>query len=337
MDINQEYEIDFVDEDDLDINPIEGDLNNDADLDIQDPTDNPEPQPLGNDELSDDEKLINMWVDKEYLMINPEEDQIESIDDAFKLDAQRRTDFIKEKLIESFPEDFRILAEGVINHGVTDVKKILEMMSAGNSNTERELDDAYAAEIVKKHYQDVGWDEEDIEMDIRDRKEKNKLIGVAQRILDKQNEVENRQRKIEIEQEVARQKIEEEANRKKQEEHQALLINQFKQKAWREDTKKQIAEEYFKGATVQKAQHLLTSPDTAADFAMIVSRIFKTDPQGRISLDMNSLVDLVKTKEIKNIKNDLNQKAFSNKIRFTNVQRQPQADDIDTSEYEFNY
>lgn len=344
MDNNNEWDIDY-DENDLDLGNDSSNLDSDIDSDnndnINDLNNDRDSNQINDDisdELSDDERLINMWVEKEYLLINPEEDEIGSIEDAFKIDAKRRTDFIREKLIDSFPDEFKMLAEGVINHGITDIKKILELMEHKDPNAQRELDDDYAAEIVKKHYSDIGWDEEDIEMDIKDRKAKNKLIGMAQRVLERQNEIEDKTRKIQMEREIERQKLEEETNRKKQQDHQDQLVNQFKQKAWREDTKKQIAEEYFKGTTIEKTKHLLHSPETAADFAMIVSRIFKTDPQGNVSLDMNSLVDLVKTKEVKKIKNELSQKAFSNKIRFGNAQRQSQSEDIDMSEYDFtNY
>ena len=286
------------------------------------------------DDLSNEEKLVNYWIEKEYLMINPEEDKIESMEDALRIDAERRTDFIKDKLIEQFPEDFRILADGVINHGVKDIRKILELMAGNTANeSSAAVTEEKAIETLKAHYTDLGYDADEIDMDVASLKSKNKLIPAAERLIARQNEVENKQKQLEMQQEVERQKIAEAENVRQYQEHQNLIANEFKQKTWKDDAKRQIAEEYFKGVTVEKVKHLLTNPTTAADFAMLVSRMFRTDDKGTISLNMDSLVDLASAKEAKNIKNKMQQKAFGSPVRFGNVKRASQPD-LD-SDYDF--
>lgn len=297
--------------------------NNDTNTDVDTSEDN----------LSNEEKLVNYWIEKEYLMINPEEDKIESMEDALRIDAERRTDFIKDKLIEQFPEDFRILADGVINHGVKDIRKILELMAGQTSNENTAVTEEKAIETLKAHYTDLGYDADEIDMDVASLKSKNKLIPAAERLIARQNEVENKAKQLEMQQEVERQKIAEADNLRQYQEHQNLIANEFKQKTWKDGTKRQIAEEYFKGVTVEKVKHLLTNPTTAADFAMLVSRMFKTDNKGTISLNMDSLVDLASAREAKNIKNKMQQKAFGSPVRFGNVKRATQPD-LD-SDYDF--
>ncbi len=178
----------------------------------------------------------------------------------------------------------------------------------------------------------AGWDEEDLEMDLETLKSKNKLIPAAEKIVAKQNEVKQRERQIEIEKEVERQKQEKEEYENNMRQQAQLIQSQFESKSWDKKIKTEIANEYFTGITINKINSLLVNPETAADMAMVVSRIFKSDAKGNVSLNLDSFTDLVKGKEGNRIKKEWTEK--SNKVRFGTAKK---SQDIQEDMGNFDY
>lgn len=336
MDLNQ-WEIDV--EEDVAVPPINNTNTDATNLDQVDNTNEPieedntviDDNTIGDnvDQLSKEEELVNYWIENEYVMVDPEKDEIKSMEDVLRIDAQRRTDYIKNTIIESMPDKFRLLADAVINKGISDIEPILQMMK-GETKSNDELNDSRATEIVTEYFKDLGYDDDDIEMDLVSLKDKNKLLQTAQRIVAKNNQIEDSKRQIEVEQEIKRQTEQQEKIRLAEQQRYNTISTEFANKDWKKEVKQQIAEEYFEGKTFQKVRLLAENPQTAADFAMLVSRIFTIDKDNKIGIDMTSLTDLVKAKEAGKIKENWNSKLSNSKtVRFGNMQKAtPKEDDL---------
>lgn len=285
-------------------------------------------------DTSEDERLVNLWVDKKYLMINPEEDEISSLDEALELDAKRRTEYIatkvKEDLIENFPEEFKILADAVLNHKVTDVKKLLTFYDSDIK--EEEMNEKSAKSILAEHYKEIGYDQEEIDYHVESLSEKGKLISAASKIQERNLEAEKKIRQAEIQANIEKEK----AIKKEEEQRNQMIFEalqeEFNNKPWETDTKKKLYNEYMTGITIDKAQALLQDPKTAADFAMLIAKIYQQDDKGRVSININPFIKQIKTEKNTEIKKSLEQEK-STRIRFNTTKKQN--DEFNLSDYEF--
>jgi len=292
-------------------------------------------QPQG--DFSREEELLNYWLENDLLMINPEEDEITSVEQALEIDARRRSEVlenqIKDYLVESFPEDFKILAQAVINEGITDVKSIINLYKDFVQEEPAEMDESRAKQTVERHYKDkLSYDQDLLDITVETLIAKNKLIDTAKQIEKVEYSAQTERKKIELEKEVQRQ-----TELKKQAEQQnQLYINNINQeiesRSWNKNIKKEVQNDYLSGRTIEKIKDLLQDPSTAPDIAMLVHRLYQKDQGGKINLNMEAIKELVSSQTVKELKDEQKRKAYN--FRFGSL-RKPSADEIDMSDYEY--
>jgi len=281
------------------------------------------------EQLSHEEELVNLWLENNLLMIDPDQDEISSLEDVLKLDAERRTEYVKNAIIDRFPDKFKMLANAVINDGIEDIDSILSLMNTNNKeNVAISPEDA-----IRNHWKELGLDDDIIDMDIETLRENNKLEFAAQKLIEREQKQQERERELIIKNEIEKQKIQREQEERQRLEHANYISNQIDTKPWNSEVKRIVKEEYFTGQTFEKIRQLATNPDTAAELAMLISRIYEQD-KDRVKLNMSSLVDIVKGQEGKKLKEAWGDKTLKGgKIRFGQVRKPEENSYLD--DYEF--
>ncbi len=286
-----------------------------------------------------EENWVQYGIDNQYLMIGDEDiPNISSIEDAFKIDAARRTELIQKALVDSFPDDFKVIAHAVLEKGINNPRQLLEIL-ANNSGqeAEQEFNEAMAHEVIKTHHAALGYEDIEIDMVVEELKSRDKLMSVAQKIYDREQEANKKLKSVELEKEIARQAAEREEQERVQRENARILNEQFEEKSWRKDTKEKIKKEYLYGTTFKKIEQLALNPTTAPEFAMLVSRIFEQDSKGNIRLNMSSLTDLAASKEAKKIKESWSNTIKTNtRVKFGGPSK-ANVNNTLTEDYDFNF
>ena len=291
-----------------------------------------------NSEPTNEEALLNYWLEKGLIMVNPEEDEIDSIETALEIDNKRRTELlenqVKDYIVSSFPEDFKILAQAVLNEGITDIKTIISLyQDSVKEEVSQELDDNRAKMIVEKHYKDkLGYDQDLLDLTVETLITKNKLVDTAKQIEKVENSVREERRKIEMEKEIQRQA---DMRRQAEEQNQRYIDNinqQIESRSWNKNIKKEVQEDYLSGKTIEKIKDLLQNPQTAPDIAMLIHRLYQKDQGGNINLNLGAIKEIVSSDTLKELKNEQKKKAYN--FRFGSLRKM--ADDADDmSEWEY--
>lgn len=282
-----------------------------------------------------DEALLNYWLEKGLIMINPDEDEINSIDEALEIDARRRSELIeiqmRDYLVQSFPEDFKIIADAVINQGVGDVKTLLNLFKEDDIQTPQEVNEKTARAIVEKHYKEkLNYDEDLLDVTIETLITKNKLVDTAKQIEKVELAAKEEKRRVEVEKEVQRQ-IEAKKQIEAQNQRYLQTINQeIESRSWSPNIKKEVQQEYLAGTTVEKIKDLLQDPYTAPDIAMLIHQLYEKDKNGKIRLNLNSVKNLVSSQMTQELKQEQKKKAFN--FRFGSLKKAN--DEFDLSEWE---
>lgn len=284
-------------------------------------------------EVSVEELLFKAGVEEGYLLLD-DDYEYSSLEEALAEDAKNRTELIKQRLVESFPEEFRFFANAVINQGVTDVKTILEAMNSDTTEvvSEDKLSDDQARTILEKFYKKQEMDDDDIETIIDNLEVKDKLKKSAVTVLRKEAEVKQKEREEKIKNEVLKQQQEQEQRRleaqKRAQEMQDLIASREQSSK----VKQTVQNELFSGQTIEKVKQIFNQPDTAIDFSALVSRLFTVTKDNKVSLNMEALSEFAKKESGEAIKKTWKEKALGSKIKDLRVTKKSDRDELDDQE-----
>lgn len=285
-----------------------------------------------------DSIFLNVLKDQDYLLLVDEQGNdisstVTDLNSALQLHVQNINNLVIENIYEKAGVEGSLILKAIINDNITKPSELLKIFTqVEESYKPVVVTEDNAENILREYYKSEQFEDDDIEEMIQGLILKDKLLGYAEKFVEKKNKQLDAQKQEKIQAEQQRQLAEKQQQEREIKQQTEMLKSTVESKSWDKKVKSSVISDLTSGATNTMLVELLSNPEAAPDLAMIVSRIFKKTKNGAV-VDLSGLEDIAKSAIGKKITDNYKAAIFTNKGKTT----QSITPKIDVSaEYEFD-